>query len=94
MLIQLYDVVGTFVYCGIATFVILKVIDWTIGLRVSNEVEVEGLDINLHGETVSRLNIRQKLDTNNHGEAFFASPFFCFMARTRPDRLPPVVIAA
>jgi Amt family ammonium transporter len=52
VLIQLYDVLGTFVYCAIATFVILKAIDKTIGLRVSREVEIEGLDINLHGETV------------------------------------------
>jgi Amt family ammonium transporter len=52
MLIQLYDVLGTFIYCGIVTFIILKVIDLVIGLRVSKEVEVEGLDINLHGETV------------------------------------------
>jgi len=52
MLIQLYDVLGTFVYCAIVTFIILKVIDLVIGLRVSKEVEVEGLDINLHGETV------------------------------------------
>jgi len=40
------------VYCAVGTFIILKVIDWTIGLRVSAEIEVEGLDINLHGETV------------------------------------------
>ncbi|HEX2591749.1 MAG TPA: ammonia channel protein, partial [Rhizomicrobium sp.] len=52
MLIQLYDVVGVFVYCAVATFIILKLIDIVIGLRVSREVEVEGLDINLHGETV------------------------------------------
>jgi Amt family ammonium transporter len=52
MLIQVYDVVGVFVYCAIATFIILKVIDMIVGLRVSREVEVEGLDINLHGETV------------------------------------------
>ncbi len=52
MLIQLYDVVGVFVYCAIATFIILKVIDIVIGLRVSPEIEVEGLDINLHGESV------------------------------------------
>ena len=39
-------------WCAIATFVILKVVDALIGLRVSNEGEVEGLDINLHGETV------------------------------------------
>ncbi|HWY66971.1 MAG TPA: ammonium transporter [Rhizomicrobium sp.] len=52
MLIQFYDVAAVFVYCGIVTFVILKVIDMVVGLRVSPEVEVEGLDINLHGETV------------------------------------------
>jgi len=52
MLIQFYDVAATFVYCAIGTFIILKVIDIVIGLRVSPEVEVEGLDINLHGETV------------------------------------------
>jgi len=52
MLIQCYDVGGVFVYCAVLTFIILKVIDIVIGLRVSTEVEVEGLDINLHGETV------------------------------------------
>jgi Amt family ammonium transporter len=52
MLIQLEDVGATFIYCGVATFIILKAIDLAIGLRVSPEVEVEGLDINLHGETV------------------------------------------
>jgi Amt family ammonium transporter len=50
--IQAIDVIGVFVYCGIVSFIILKVIDLVIGLRVSPEVEVEGLDINLHGETV------------------------------------------
>jgi len=52
MWLQLEDVLATFVYCGVVTFIILKVIDMIIGLRVSPEVEVEGLDINLHGETV------------------------------------------
>jgi Amt family ammonium transporter len=52
MLIQVYDVVAVFGYCAIATFILLKVIDMIVGLRVSREVEVEGLDINLHGETV------------------------------------------
>jgi Amt family ammonium transporter len=52
MLIQFYDVGAVFLYCGIVTFIILKVIDLVVGLRVSPEVEVEGLDINLHGETV------------------------------------------
>jgi ammonium transporter, Amt family len=52
MLIQFYDVGAVFLYCALGTFIILKAIDWTIGLRVSPEVEVEGLDINLHGEVV------------------------------------------
>jgi len=52
MLVQFYDVAAVFVYCAIVTFVILKIIDMAIGLRVPPEVEVEGLDINLHGETV------------------------------------------
>jgi Amt family ammonium transporter len=52
MWIQFVDVAAVFVYCGLGTFIILKVIDMIIGLRVSPEVEVEGLDINLHGETV------------------------------------------
>jgi Amt family ammonium transporter len=50
--IQLADIAITFVWCAIGTFIILKVVDMVIGLRVSPEVEVEGLDINLHGETV------------------------------------------
>jgi Amt family ammonium transporter len=49
---QLIGVLATFVYCGIGTFVLLKVVDVVVGLRVTREVEVEGLDINLHGETV------------------------------------------
>jgi Amt family ammonium transporter len=50
--IQLADIAITFVWCAIGTFIILKIVDMIIGLRVSPEVEIEGLDINLHGETV------------------------------------------
>jgi Amt family ammonium transporter len=52
MIVQFYDIAAVFVYCGVVTFIILKVIDIVIGLRVSRDVEVEGLDINLHGEVV------------------------------------------
>jgi Amt family ammonium transporter len=52
MIVQLYGVGAVFLYCAAVTYGILKVIDWTIGLRVSREVEIEGLDINLHGERV------------------------------------------
>jgi Amt family ammonium transporter len=37
-------------YSAVVTFVILKVIDATVGLRVTNDEESEGLDTNLHGE--------------------------------------------
>jgi Amt family ammonium transporter len=52
ILTQIYGVVGTVVWCAVVTFIILKVVDVIVGLRVPEEVEVEGLDINLHGETV------------------------------------------
>ncbi|MGE0210858.1 MAG: ammonium transporter [Parvibaculaceae bacterium] len=49
---QIYGVLATVLWCGIATFVILKVVDLLVGLRVGKETEIEGLDINLHGEVV------------------------------------------
>jgi len=52
LVLQAEDIGAVFFYSGIVTFIILKLIDLVIGLRVSAEVEVEGLDINLHGETV------------------------------------------
>ena len=41
---------ATWVFSAVATFVILKVIDLAFGLRVREDVEVEGLDGALHGE--------------------------------------------
>ena len=41
-----------FVYDAIVSLIILKIVDIFIGLRVSDEVEREGLDLALHGETV------------------------------------------
>jgi Amt family ammonium transporter len=49
---QIKGVVVTIVYCAVVTFIIAKVIDLTIGLRVSADVERDGLDLNLHGEVV------------------------------------------
>ena len=49
---QLYGIAATIIWTAVGAFVILKVIDLTMGLRVSKEIEVEGLDINLHGEVV------------------------------------------
>ena len=50
--VQLKSVVLTMLFCGIGTAIILKVIDLIVGLRVSEEVERDGLDLALHGEAV------------------------------------------
>jgi Amt family ammonium transporter len=44
-------VLATLVYTSVATFIILKVVDLVIGLRVSEDEESEGLDLALHNET-------------------------------------------
>ena len=49
---QVIGVGIVFVYDVVISLIILKLIDLTIGLRVSKEVEIEGLDIALHGEAV------------------------------------------
>ncbi|MCF1505146.1 ammonium transporter [Afifella sp. H1R] len=49
---QVYGIAATIAWTAICSFVILKVIDITVGTRVSPEVETEGLDVNLHGEVV------------------------------------------
>jgi Amt family ammonium transporter len=52
LLNQVIGVVCVFVYDVVVTLIILKLVDMTIGLRVSEDVEREGLDLALHGETV------------------------------------------
>ena len=49
---QIEGIAATLVWSGLATFVILIVVNLLTGVRVSQAVEVEGLDINLHGEVV------------------------------------------
>jgi ammonium transporter, Amt family len=49
---QAIGVITVFVYGAVVTLIILKVVDALIGLRVTDEVEREGLDLALHGETV------------------------------------------
>jgi Amt family ammonium transporter len=52
VMIQFEGIIATIIYCAISTLVILKIIDWTMGLRVDEEIEIGGLDYNLHGETI------------------------------------------
>jgi len=48
---QLIAVVVTVVYALVVTLILLKVIDWTMGLRISEEDEVMGMDLTQHGES-------------------------------------------
>jgi Amt family ammonium transporter len=52
VLLQAKGVLVTLVYSGVVSFILLKVIDMVMGLRVTEEQEREGLDVTLHGEHV------------------------------------------
>ncbi|YBV98513.1 ammonium transporter [Phyllobacteriaceae bacterium JZ32] len=49
---QIYGVIFTIIYSAIATAIILYIVKALVGLRPTKQEEIEGLDINLHGETV------------------------------------------
>ena len=48
--VQLVGIASTFVYTGIATFILLKLVDKLLVLRVSEEDETNGLDLTEHNE--------------------------------------------
>jgi Amt family ammonium transporter len=48
--VQALGILATIAWCGLVTWVLLKVLDATVGLRVSEEHESEGLDLAQHGE--------------------------------------------
>jgi len=52
VILQAKGVLTTLIYSGVLSYVLLKIIDMVIGIRVSEEEEREGLDITLHGEHV------------------------------------------
>ncbi|MEE8515015.1 MAG: ammonium transporter [Alphaproteobacteria bacterium] len=49
--IQAVGLAATLVWAVVLTFIIVKVVDALVGLRVSEEDEIEGLDITTHGES-------------------------------------------
>jgi len=55
LFIQLIATITTIAYAFIVTYIIGKCIDITIGLRVTNKEEIEGLDTHIHEETGYRL---------------------------------------
>lgn len=48
--VQAFAAVSTAVYCGVISFVLLKIVDSLVGLRVHEEDEYAGLDLAEHGE--------------------------------------------
>jgi Amt family ammonium transporter len=50
--VQAIGIAATIVFCGFGSWILLKITDAAVGLRVSAEQEREGLDIVLHGEQV------------------------------------------
>jgi ammonium transporter, Amt family len=50
MLVQLYGVLAIGAWSGLATLVLLKICDATVGMRVASDEETEGLDTALHNE--------------------------------------------
>ncbi|MBO1327729.1 ammonium transporter [Acetobacter suratthaniensis] len=53
MIVQGEAVMVTIVWCALVSFIILKVVDVVIGLRVTPDQEQEGLDTSLHGEQIN-----------------------------------------
>jgi Amt family ammonium transporter len=47
---QVIAVIATYVFVFVLSIIILKVVDWTVGLRISEEDEFTGLDQAIHGE--------------------------------------------
>ncbi len=52
LLIQILGIAVTLAWSGLATFALLKLIDFLVGLRISKEAELMGLDISMHEEAL------------------------------------------
>jgi Amt family ammonium transporter len=47
---QITATIISWILAAVATFIILKILDATMGLRVATQEELQGLDLNEHGE--------------------------------------------
>jgi len=50
MLVEFAAIAIAYVVSGVGTWIILKFVDATVGLRVKEEAELQGIDISEHGE--------------------------------------------
>lgn len=53
--IQIISIVAVAIYSFILTYVIAKVLDKTVGIRVDEQTEIEGLDVKEHEELGYRI---------------------------------------
>lgn len=51
VLIQIVGILATWVFSGVGTFILLKIVDLVMGIRVTKEEEIMGLDVSLHHES-------------------------------------------
>lgn len=49
--IQLVSVIATFAFVAVVTYILLKIVDTLVGLRVSSDEEEQGLDVSQHSES-------------------------------------------
>jgi Amt family ammonium transporter len=52
VLVQLYGIAAVIIWSGAITFILLKVIEFLVPLRVNRQNEIEGLDVTQHGEAL------------------------------------------
>jgi ammonium transporter, Amt family len=52
LLVQLYGIAAVIIWSGAVTFILLKVIEFLVPLRVNQQNEIEGLDVTQHGEAL------------------------------------------
>ena len=50
VVMQVIAVLVSYIFAAVGTLIILKILDATVGLRVKEEAELQGMDINEHGE--------------------------------------------
>ena len=81
---QVVAVLATFVTAGVGTIVILKVVDILLGLRVSQEDEVAGLDLSQHSETAYVFGGGSYSEFTTSGTGAFAEAMRTAEAKPRP----------
>jgi Amt family ammonium transporter len=81
--IQLVAVLATYALAAVATAIILKIVDAVVGLRVTEEEEVSGLDLSQHSETAYTLGGGSYSEFSG-GTGAFAEAARASEARSRP----------